>query len=520
MGGQVHVLLGNHEVMVLNNDLRYLHRKYVFTSALFTTRYDQFFRQGSILGDWLSAQPVMVSINKVMYVHGGISNAVLGLDMTIDQINKTYIDQLIRKGDEEGLDEILSTLYYEEGPLWYRGYFDTAEVSQQTIDKILHTLGQDAIVVGHTSMSDITSLYEGKVIAVDCSIKIGNKGQILLIKDDKWYAGDLNGEKRRLRGPYDQNMISLFEYLYNLNDGTEVHIEIDVKELVKHKEDEAYQPADMMIVEPGGIKRTLKGRVRSRGNMRKKVCRLPPVKFDFSKSYLDSLGFVEHDKLKLVFPCNGSKDSQKKLLREHFLYGLYQSIDSTTALRSKLLDMYLEFEGDEKEHFIGILVEDEEEYMFRNNAKVITSGVINDAALDRSSFLRLLFFQYMIKNTDWYVATKHNLELVKLPDMSRVVAVPYDFDYAGFVDQPYAVPHESLPIKDVKERYFMKYKIREAEYYALVKYYLGLEEKIYTYCDQSINYLGDDEVKYAKSFFKSFFDLLRYPDRLKSEIVR
>ncbi|MBK8669693.1 MAG: hypothetical protein IPN89_09590 [Saprospiraceae bacterium] len=32
-GGKVHVMLGNHELMTLNNDLRYLNVKYSYTSA-------------------------------------------------------------------------------------------------------------------------------------------------------------------------------------------------------------------------------------------------------------------------------------------------------------------------------------------------------------------------------------------------------------------------------------------------------------------------------------------------------
>ena len=55
--------------------------------------------------------------------------------------------------------------------------------------------------------------------------------------------------------------------------------------------------------------------------------------------------------------------------------------------------------------------------------------------MDRELFLKMEFFQYMIANTDWSLSNKHNLELVKVPARDKVIALPYDFDYSGFVGQ-------------------------------------------------------------------------------------
>ena len=515
-GGMVHVMLGNHEVMVLNNDLRYLHKKYYYTSALFKTRYDQFFRKGSILGDWLSSHPVLLSINKNLFVHGGISTAFLGLNQSIDQVNQTFVDHLIRK-DLNTQNEELSLLSLTDGPLWYRGYFDSTAVRQADMEMILDNLNQSAIIVGHTSLKTISSLYEGKVIAVDCSIKLGLDAQGLKIKNKRYYVADTKGKKKRIQGPYDKAIVSLYNYLYHLPERANITIETDIRNLIRTSSKEEYQPANLMVVRPDSSILTLEGRARARGNIRKKVCRYPPVKFDFSKSYLDSLGFVKNDKLKLVFPCSTQKDAQLKLYKEFFLYELYNVID-TNGLRAKLLDITINYEGEEKNNFTGFLVEDEEEYALRKNARVLENGKIRASSLDRSSFLKMLFFQYMICNTDWDIASKHNVELVKLPEEDKLIALPYDFDYSGYVDQHYAVPHESLPIEDVKERYFMPYKVSEGEFNAIIKYYLSIEKEVYAVVDQA-DYLGEREQKQSRRFFKDFFDLLRYPNRIKGDII-
>lgn len=515
-GGKVHVMLGNHEVMVLNNDLRYIHKKYYYSSALFTTRYDQFFRKGSILGDWLSSHPVVLSINGNLFVHGGISTAVLGLEKSIEEINETFVEHLIRKDNNEA-DPVLDLLAQGDGPLWYRGYFDSLAVNQARLDSILTTLDQTAIVVGHTSMDKITSLYNGKLIAIDCSIKLGLGAQGLQIENDIYTVADSEGKKTRLHGPNDKANISLYNYLYNLPERAMITIETDIKNLVRRSSKEEYQPATLSIKTENNSIMTLEGRARARGNIRKKVCKYPPVKFDFSKSYLDSLGFVENDKLKLVFPCTSQSYSQTKLYKEFFLYQLYNIID-TNSLTAKLLDMSIIYEGEEKNHFTGFLIEDEEEYALRKDARVVETGRLNAEILERSSFLKMAFFQYMICNTDWAISPSHNIELVKLKSVDKVIALPYDFDYSGYVGQHYAVPHNSLPIKEVSERYFMPYKVKEGEFNAMVTYYLSIEDKVYALIDQA-DYLGEKEQKLSTSFFKKFFDSLRYPNRIKGNII-
>jgi hypothetical protein len=61
----------------------------------------------------------------------------------------------------------------ESGPLWYRGYFE--EIARQAgfkpadsadIDLIRERYRVDAILVGHTRVPTVTSLYGGRVIAV------------------------------------------------------------------------------------------------------------------------------------------------------------------------------------------------------------------------------------------------------------------------------------------------------------------------------------------------------------------
>ncbi len=519
-GGKVHVLLGNHEMMVLQGDLRYLHRKYRYTSGYFRTTYDQFFRKGSVLGDWLASHKVFTSINKNLFVHAGVSDTLLDLGYPIDEMNEIFRDQIIRQPEDSIYkDSVLSLLYMDQGPLWYRGYFDSAATNSIIIDDILGRLDQNKVIVGHTSLEEIQGMQSDKIIAIDCSIKLGYDGQVLILENNEFTIGELDGSRIALHEESKPHKNSLFNHIYNLGPMPRFKITTNLSTLIKKSEDEKYQPATFHLSDQArGNTLDLNCRIRSRGNMRKKVCWFPPVKIDFSKSVLDSLGFQKIDKLKLVLPCNNRNTSANYLYKEYFLYTLYSLID-TNCLRAKLIDLTLAEENEDKYQFVGFMIEHEKEYARRKNAKIIEIGKVRAGALDRESFLKMAFFQYMICNTDWTVANKHNLEIVKLPGIDRVVGIPYDFDYSGFVGQEYATPAPTLPIESVHVRYFHKYLVTEKEFYRMVNYYLSIEKAVYKHCDDA-TYMSAKTIKANKAYLASFFKLLRKPERLKGSIVR
>ncbi len=521
-GGKVHVLLGNHEVMVLQGDIRYLNRKYLYTSGILKNRYHLMFGAGSILGDWIANHKVMTSINRSLFLHGGISEEILKLDYSLEKMNESFTKHLIRYESKTVLeDPILSALYRENGPLWYRGYFKRDGMDPISIDKIIDKLDQDRIIVGHTSFDSIRSFYDGKVLGIDCGIKMGGTGEVLIFEDEKFVVGKFDGTKQPIVfNPTDRTpKSSFYDYLFNLEGLPKITINTNVKRLIRKSLKEEYQEATLQVIEPESGKTNLfKGRIRARGNHRKKVCNIPPVKFDFPKKTLDSLGLLKNDKLKFVFPCRENHRSQELLYKEFFLYELYKFID-TNSIIVKLMDVEFREKDEEKLKFNGFLIEDEDEYARRKNAIVIENGRINPSRLHRSSFLKMLFFQYMIANTDWTVANRHNLELVKLPGIDKVVALPYDFDYSGFVGQEYAVPHESLPIDEVTDRYFFNYKIREHEFYEMVRFYESIEEDVYRICDEA-TYMKPRTINSNKAFFRKFFELLERPERLKEDIMK
>ena len=208
-GGDIHLTLGNHEVMILNGDLRYLHPKYVETAKQLNKPFEQLFSQNSIIGNWLRSKAVLVKVNNMLFAHGGFHPSLATEQRSLVEINTVFKESLVKSELEQSRTGWAKFLHTTNGPIWYRGYFaadrgkatsakdasskDKGATSAE-IDLLLKHFDVENLIVGHTSQKQIESRYQGKVIAIDSSIKEGNYGEILFIEQGKKWRGSLSGK--------------------------------------------------------------------------------------------------------------------------------------------------------------------------------------------------------------------------------------------------------------------------------------------------------------------------------------
>jgi len=341
-GGKVHLLLGNHEVMVLHGDIGYINKKYRYTSGASRVPYPDLFGEKTLLGQWLRSKNITVSINDFVFVHGGFSKKVIDKENSLSKINKVFKNIILP--DKKILydsTKLISNLYFENGPLWYRGYANPEGFDTKQAEYILDKLNKESIIVGHTSMPQVMSLYDNRIVLIDSSIKFGKSGELLLSEDDILYRGLLNGDKLLLESENNKDNKSIFNYLYEIIDtNTILTIKTDVKHLKKTKLEKEYQPSVVTLSDDLDEPLKFTSRVKVRGNMRKKLCTLPPLKLDFVKSELRKLGFSNKDKVKIVLQCKAMNSQLVSVQKEHLVYELYRQID-TLGLRSKLIKINL-----------------------------------------------------------------------------------------------------------------------------------------------------------------------------------
>jgi hypothetical protein len=265
-GGRLHFLLGNHEIMNLVGDLRYVsdedyasyagpadeaernreirrqmnfavannrdprkHRAKLrtgFPDGHFA-RHHAFSRRGKY-GRWLLDQQILIAINDVVYVHGGLPPGLLEIEP--DQINSLILGNLeryleaeaklvesgslppetawnkrlalagrlmVRSDSRRDLDAASTMIemstrwpFFDDGPLWYRGTaLHPAEQEEDIVEQILDHLDATTVVIGHTPTHTglIATRFRGAVVRVDTgmlTVHYGGRPSALELEDN------------------------------------------------------------------------------------------------------------------------------------------------------------------------------------------------------------------------------------------------------------------------------------------------------------------------------------------------
>lgn len=199
-GGRLHFVLGNHEVMILDGDLRYVHKMYEDVAQILRTPYNELFGKHAVLGKWLGTKPALIGINDFLFVHAGISPEVMKAGFTAKEINNEFLTRFAgQPRQHRSMTKSRSNILHGvHGPVWYRGHVYDAAFSAFDQERILKYLEKNVMIAGHTTMPRIEPLFEGRLYIVDTGIKYGDRGEILLIENGVLFAGDSEGKRRQL----------------------------------------------------------------------------------------------------------------------------------------------------------------------------------------------------------------------------------------------------------------------------------------------------------------------------------
>jgi Calcineurin-like phosphoesterase len=228
-GGRVVSLLGNHEVMNMLGDLRYVNpeeyetfrtprseqlREQFWRGILegrrdrakaagetldedalrqsfekeaplgFVERTQAFSARGDY-GRWLREKSAVAKVGDIVFLHGGLTPGVaaLGCRAINDRVRRDITDDiaLTRK------DPLATLAAGEDGPLWYRGLArEDEEAFAPTLEQILEAMGARAIVVGHTVTvtGRIQERFGGRVVMIDAGMSGVYGGHLAALEVD------------------------------------------------------------------------------------------------------------------------------------------------------------------------------------------------------------------------------------------------------------------------------------------------------------------------------------------------
>lgn len=232
-----------------------------------------------------------------------------------------------------------------------------------------------------------------------------------------------------------------------------VQLTTDIKKLRTDKRKLVWLPAHIVMNFADTLVIDENIRIQPRGSFRKDNCDLASLMLDFNKGTASQLSNLK--KLKLVGGCHSNDASEELLLKEFVVYKIY-NILSPMSFRVRLLHITYNDSAQKMNPYsqYGFLIEDIKDLAERNNCKEVKNKPFATEATNRQQIAFVSIFEYMIGNTDWSVPNYHNIKLMvpRNDTLAKPFPVPYDFDYCGLVDAPYAIPSENLDIQSVRER--------------------------------------------------------------------
>lgn len=124
---------------------------------------------------------------------------------------------------------------------------------------------------------------------------------------------------------------------------------------------------------------------------------------------------------------------------------------------------------------------------------------------------------YMLGNLDWSDAAGHNVEVLERSNVA--LAIPYDFDFSGVVDAPYATPPAEIRLRSVRERYYRGWCENPITTREVLDRFRGARERVLAVWAET-PLLSDRTRSRAVGYLNEFFSAVETDDRAQRRFLR
>ncbi|CCN34043.1 metallophosphoesterase [Vibrio nigripulchritudo] len=176
MGGDVHFILGNHDLMNFYGDFRYVNARYFENASLMGKTFLELHNKDTVLGQWLRSKNIMEVAGDTLFVHAGFNNdlitALENNTLPLSDINsygRQHMDAGYIRYDEQG--KLIKDAYYLPSRLYWDRSVPRETLSQERQEQGLAAFNAEQVIIGHTVFEKPSYLYNYKVIAADVDHK-------------------------------------------------------------------------------------------------------------------------------------------------------------------------------------------------------------------------------------------------------------------------------------------------------------------------------------------------------------
>lgn len=307
-----------------------------------------------------------------------------------------------------------------------------------------------------------------------------------------------------------------------------VTIEAPLTTLMTDRPEEEYLDGTFSFTGDDGTAHSFDLKIRTRGNFRrqKEICDFTPIRLNFRKKQVVDTEFDGQDKLKLVTHCQNSPAYYDQLvLREYIAYRILQLMTEKSFGVRLFKITYVDTEGAKPMTRIGFAIEDNDDLAERTGMKTIISEGITHDDLDPRQENLVNVFQYLIGNTDFSLirgeAGKnccHNSELMSATEGAPFTPIPYDFDFAGIVNAPYAAANPEFRLRNVRVRLYRGRCKNNDLLPDTFQHYLDKKDAVFGILDE-LELLSSRSKRDVTNYLNTFYTRISRPKDIRSRFL-
>lgn len=285
-----------------------------------------------------------------------------------------------------------------------------------------------------------------------------------------------------------------------------ITIEVDLEGLLKDRRNTEDFSAKLKFKDADNKLQEWDMEVALRGKYRRTKCsKMLPLKLKFKKKDLTAKGLSAVNDYKLVTQCvEDAREAKALLLKEYLAYKIYNQL-TDISYRVQLVEVTYQDSGTGKRiKQWAFLIEDTAQLRERLLAEKCKDCLNqNMEAFEQKTFKLMSVFLYMIGNSDWSALLEKNTKLIKTND--HILAIPYDFDFSGMVNAPYASVNPDYHLTSRRDRVYLGFEEHLADITSTFQYVLSKKVEIFDLI-KKFKLLNRSERKTITNYLETFFE--------------